>query len=137
MEVMRAQKALVWGTARGAKSALTSPMRVGRQYTNATIPMRRGQDLKRSGRGGKRVSCLRGRERCMGSIVVLRWRASARTCNDRSFAEYRRWRGSYGDAASEGSIAATKEAGSAFESPAHGVSASEAVGVQVPIATRS
>ena len=36
---------------------------------------------------------------------------------------------------SEGSVAATKGAGSAFESPARGVSAAEAVGVQVPIAT--
>ncbi len=38
---------------------------------------------------------------------------------------------------SEGSVATTKEAGSAFESPARRVSAAVAVGVQVLIATRS
>ena len=48
--------------------------------------------------GGKRARCLRGRERCMGAIVVWRRRASARTCGDRGFAECRRWRESYGDA---------------------------------------
>ena len=48
--------------------------------------------------GGKRVRCLRGRERCMGAIVVFRTRASARTCGDRGFAECRRWRESFGDA---------------------------------------
>ncbi len=36
---------------------------------------------------------------------------------------------------SEGSVAATQEAGSAFESPVRGVGAAEAVGVQVPITT--
>ena len=46
---LRAQKALVWGTARGAKCALTSLMLVGWPCTSAMRPMRRGQDLKRSG----------------------------------------------------------------------------------------
>ena len=34
----------------------------------------------------------------MGVIVVLRWRASARTCGDRGFAECRRWRARDDDA---------------------------------------
>lgn len=73
------------------------------------------------------MRCLRGCEKCMGAIVVLRWRAGARTYGDRGFAEWRH--------GSEGSVAATQEAGSTFERPARGVSAAEAVRVQVPIAT--
>ncbi len=79
---------------------------------------------------------LRGREKCMGAILVLHTVASEHSylrrpkpCRMPAMAG-EPWR--HG---SEDSVAATKEAGNAFESPARGVSAAEAVGVQVPIAT--